>query len=132
MIRTINDVTFQTILTSYILAAFYFTRCARIMEKRHCHTRDNDYSPDLLGLLFCNSSLPPAHQLLEGNVFTGVCHSVHGGQGIGPRGQDKALYPIPSGTDIQWCLSNHLRLASRQYTSYWNAFLLLNVFTHFK
>ena len=49
--------------------------------------------------------LPPANEVCEGYVFTGVCHSVHGGGG-GVRG-----------------FFDEIRSMSGRYASYWNAFL---------
>ena len=57
----------------------------------------------------------PPTKLREGNVFTGVCHSAHGGGNgeLYPRDHASSLglYPPPT---------NH---KSRRYASYWNAFL---------
>ena len=51
--------------------------------------------------------LPPANEICEGYVFTGVCHSVHrGGGGGGVRG-----------------FFDEIRSMSGRYASYWNAFL---------
>ena len=51
----------------------------------------------------------------EGNVFTGVCHSVHNW----PHGYSVTAHPC-------WLLGHYSSLLQRgRYASYWNAFLLI-------
>ena len=55
----------------------------------------------------------------QGNVFTRVCHSVHSGR-VCPGGCGS----LPGGVSVR---QTPLRMVkSRQYTSYWNAFLYFN------
>ena len=74
--------------------------------------------------------LLPATKLRQCNVFTPVCHSVHGG-GVcntplwaDPPGQTR----LPSGADTPRQTPPHavhagIRSTSGRYASYWNAFL---------
>ena len=45
----------------------------------HCTDADSDFDPDLDPQLLLCPFLPPATKLGQGNVFTGVCDSVHSG-----------------------------------------------------
>ena len=76
-------------------------------------------------------SLPPATKLQQGNVFTHVCHSVHGGVcHTHPRWADTpwADTPppranIPPDRHPLCAVHAGIRSTSGRYASYWNAFL---------
>ena len=48
----------------------------------------------------------PPTKLREGNVFTGVCHSVHGGRGLGYQVLSRGgrVYPTPPPSPEEWRL----------------------------
>ena len=81
--------------------------------------------------------LPPATKLWQGNIFTPVCHSVHRGGayvagGVHGRGhpwQGACVAGGVHGRGHVWHAPPtryyKIRSMSRQYASYWNAFLLL-------
>ena len=64
-----------------------------------------------------NVLLPPATKLRQGNVFTPVCHSVHGGSAT--PGQ------TPPWADTPCAVHAGIRSTCGRYASYWNAFLLI-------
>ena len=83
-------------------------------------------------------------KLTEGNVFTPVCDSVHGGRGVSVRGSlswgvsvQMGLYPggisVQGGVYVQeGSLSGRPprpTVKSGRYASFWNAFLFKTVFT---
>ena len=79
------------------------------------------------------SFLPAATKLGQGNVFTGLCDSVHGGSasvhaGIPPpppRSRPPwSRPPLPRGETPPEADSG-IRSTSGRYASYWNAFLFL-------
>ena len=76
--------------------------------------------------------LPPANEVCEGYVFTGVCHSVHGeGRAwLLPGGHAWLLWgacmAAPGGVHG---FSDEIRSMSGRYASYWNAFLSTVNFT---
>ena len=91
-------------------------------------------------ILFCFSLITAATKLRQGNIFTSVCHSVHGGggrsaplhAGIYPTGPKQTFPPgpktdppgpkeIPPGPKAD---TPGARSMSGRYASYWNAFLL--------
>ena len=94
--------------------------------------------------IFCDSItlyLPPANEVLEGYVFTGVCLSVHRGvptplhAGIHPLGRHppsgqtplRQTPPTPSSgqTHPPRAVHTGIRSTSGQYASHWNVFLFV-------
>ena len=81
--------------------------------------------------------LPAATKLGQGNVFTGICDSVHRGGGLpqcmlgyppGLPGPDPPR-PDPPGPDPPREADASIRSMSGRYASYWNAFLYAEMFT---
>ena len=83
--------------------------------------------------------LPPARKLGQGNVFTGVCHSVHRGgcasvhagippgtspPGPGPPGADPPQPGTPQQQTPRSRACWEIRSTNGRYASYWNAILL--------
>ena len=87
-------------------------------------------------------SLPPATKLRQGNVFTPVCHSVHGvgvsvpacTTGHMTRGSLSGGVSVQMGGSVQGGLLGRTprpsMATSEWYISYWNAFLYIHFF-HF-
>ena len=120
---------------------------ARSADKRR------DYGPEqtvipLQNRINCLLLLPPANEVCEGYVFTGVCLSTGGGRawllqgGVvhgcsrgGMRGCSGGACMVAPGGHA-WLLwgggmrgfFDEIRSMSGRYASYWNAFLLLNFF----
>ena len=61
-------------------------------------------------------------KLLKGNVFTPVCHSVHGGGSAFGSGVDTPWTPSPL-ADTPWADTPPDGRYSGRYAFYWNAFL---------
>ena len=76
--------------------------------------------------------LPPATKLRQGNVFTPVCHSVHGGvchpPGRHPHLGRHSPGQTPPRADTPCAVHAGIRPTSGRYASYWNAILLENIF----
>ena len=75
--------------------------------------------------------LPPATKLWQGNVFTPVCDFVHAGGGLCPGvSVQGGLCPgdLCPGGSLSGRPPCHHTVTCGWYTSYWNAFLLLNFF----
>ena len=83
-----------------------------------------------------NHLLPPANEVCEGYVFTGVCHSVHRGRACvvasGGRGMHGCSLGGMCGCSGGVCMValgggcgffDEIRSMSGRYASYWNAFL---------
>ena len=73
--------------------------------------------------------LPPANEVCEGNVFTGVCLST--GSGVHPpmtRGRHPPEQTPPSGQTPPPPGYYGMQSTSGQYSSYWNAFLLVSTY----
>ena len=99
-------------------------------------------------ILFNIISLATAAKLGQGNVFTGVCDSVHRGGvcmlGYHPPGADTASRsrhppgvdtppleqtPPPQSRHPPWEADSGIRSTSDRYASYWNAFLFYSKHT---
>ena len=81
----------------------------------------------VLSILFSVMSTKPnriitacKRSLGQGNSFTPVCHSVHGGGGVPGQVHPQTRYPPPPRSSACW----EIRATSGRYASYWNAFLL--------
>ena len=73
-------------------------------------------------------SLPPANEVCEGYVFTGVCHSVHRGGVRGCSGGGRAWLLRGGGTCMVaqkgvYGFFDEIQSMNGRYASYWNAFL---------
>ena len=73
--------------------------------------------------------LPPANEVCEGYVFTGVCHSVHKGGG-GACVVAGGVRGCSGGRGGMRGFFDEIRSMSGRYASYWNAFLS-SIFFHF-
>ena len=89
----------------------------------------------------------PQRSCGQGNIFTPVCHSVHGGgclpqcmlgyhnprsrhppEQTPPEQTPPRKQTSPEGVDTPWKADSGIRSMSGRYASYWNAFLFLYEF----